>query len=43
MELTPVATLTLDRAEEIAPHSNAVCFGTEFAEEGDEFPLMAAV
>ena len=40
VELTPVATLTLDRAEEIAPHSNAVCFGTEFAEEGDEFPLL---
>ena len=39
-ELTPVATVMLDRAEEIVPHSNAVCFGTEYAEEGDEFPLL---
>lgn len=38
--LTPIATLTLDRMEEIVPHSNAVCFGTEYAEEGDEFPLL---
>ena len=39
-ELSPVATLMLDRAEEIVPHSNAVFFGTEYAEEGDEFPLL---
>ena len=39
-KLTPIAELTLDRAEQIVPHSNAVCFGTEYAEEGDEFPLL---
>ena len=38
--LTPIATLTLDRIGEIVPHSNAVFFGTEYAEEGDEFPLL---
>ena len=39
-ELTPIAALTLDRAEEIVPHSNAVFFGKEYYEEGDEFPLL---
>ena len=39
-ELVPLASFTLDRAEEIVPHSNAVMFGTEYAEEGDEFPLL---
>ena len=39
-ELTPIAALTLDRAAQIVPHSNAVCFGTEYVEEGDEFPLL---
>ena len=35
-----IDTFTLDRAELICPHSNAVCFGREFYEEGDEFPLL---
>ena len=39
-EMDAIATFTLDRAEEIVPHSNAVCFGTEYAEAGDEFPLL---
>ena len=39
-ELTPLATFRLDRAEELVPHSNAVMFGTEYAEEDDEFPLL---
>lgn len=39
-EMEAIATFTLDRAEEIVPHSNAVCFGTEYAEAGDEFPLL---
>lgn len=39
-EMTPIATLMLDRADQIVPHSNAVCFGTEYAVEGDEFPLL---
>lgn len=39
-ELAPLTTFRLDRAEELVPHSNAVMFGTEYAEEGDEFPLL---
>ena len=38
--LSPIAELTLDRAGEITPHGNAVVFGTEYYEEGDEFPLL---
>ena len=34
------AEFMLDKAELIAPHSNAVCFGSEFYEEGDEFPIL---
>lgn len=36
----PVAEFVLDRADEIAPHSNAVVFGSEYFEDGDEFPLL---
>ena len=39
-ELLPSAEFVLDRADEIVPHSNAVFFGTEYYEEGDEFPLL---
>lgn len=35
-----VAEFTLDRAEEMMPHSNAVVFGNEYCCEGDEFPLL---
>lgn len=35
-----IAEFTLDRADEIAPHSNAVVFGNEFYAEDDEFPLL---
>lgn len=35
-----VSSFVLDRVEQLKPHSNAVCFGTEFVEEGDEFPLL---
>lgn len=38
--LDAVAAFTLDRAEEIVPHSNAVMFGTEYADPADEFPLL---
>ena len=34
------AAFTLDRAEEIVPHANAVVFGPEFYAPGDEFPLL---
>ena len=36
----PVDSFVLDKAEVIVPHSNAVCFGTEYYAEGDEFPLL---
>lgn len=36
----PIGQFTLDRADEIVPHSNAVCFGAEFYEEGDTYPLL---
>ena len=38
----PVETgkFTLDRADEIAPHSNAVCFGAERYAEKDPYPLL---
>lgn len=36
----PLCSFTLDKAELIAPHSNAVFFGTERYEEGDELPLL---
>lgn len=35
-----VSSFTLDKADVIAPHSNAVCFGCEYFEQGDEFPLL---
>ena len=34
------ASFTLDRADEITPHSNSVCFGRERFDESDEFPLL---
>lgn len=39
-ELSPIAEFTLDRRDEITPHSNAVVFGSEYYAEGDEFPLL---
>lgn len=35
-----IDSFKLDKHELICPHSNAVCFGSEFYCEGDEFPLM---
>lgn len=40
VELTPLAHFTLDRADVLAPHSNAVTFGMEYYAEDDEFPLL---
>lgn len=37
-----IDSFKLDKWESIRPHSNAVCFGSEFYCEGDEFPLMYA-
>lgn len=39
-ELSSMCDITLDRAEEIVPHSNAVFFGKEYYAEGDDFPLL---
>ena len=39
-ELMPAAEITLDKTDLIIPHSNSVVFGTEYFEEGDEFPLL---
>ncbi len=36
----PVGEFPLDKREVLCPHSNAVCFGTEYYAEGDEFPLV---
>lgn len=38
--LEPVAQFMLDQADKIAPHSNAVMFGTEYFAPGDEYPLL---
>ncbi len=40
IDATPLCSQVLDKANIIAPHSNAVCFGTEYYEAGDEFPLL---
>ena len=37
-----ISVFTLDRRELIVPHCNAVCFGAERYEAGDEFPLLYA-
>lgn len=39
-ELPAIAKFTLDKAELIVPHSNAVVFGNEFYDDCDEFPLL---
>ena len=39
-EISPISEFTLDRANEITPHGNAVVFGNEYYAEGDEFPLL---
>lgn len=36
----PISTFTLELAEEITPHANAVCFGSEYYAIGDQFPLL---
>lgn len=39
-DLTEVGAFTLDKTDLLMPHSNAVCFGTEFFAEGDPFPIL---
>lgn len=40
VEFSPISEFTLDRTDEIVPHSNAVVFGNQFFKDGDEFPLL---
>ena len=35
-----LTAFTLGSSDRIVPHCNAVCFGTEYYAEGDEFPLL---
>lgn len=39
-ELKPIGSFVLDKAELIVPHSNAVCWGSEFYAPDDEYPLL---
>ena len=39
-ELKAFSQFALDKKEQIVPHSNSVCFGSEFYEDGDEYPLL---
>lgn len=38
--LEKVSEFSLDQTQDWLPHSNAVTFGCEYCEEGDEFPLL---
>lgn len=40
VDLHPFARFTLDRADEIMPHCNSVCFGSEFYSPDDTYPLL---
>ncbi len=39
-DLEEISVLTLDKADRLAPHSNAVAFGCECYDPADEFPLL---
>lgn len=41
-EMEPTAKFTLDRTDVIMPHCNSVCFGTEYYQKDDEYPLLYA-
>ena len=44
-ELLPtreIARFSVSPDDAVIPHFNSVCFGAEYAEEGDEFPLLYA-
>ncbi len=38
--VTRISSFVLDKTDKAVPHSNAVCFGSEFYAECDEFPLL---
>ena len=39
-EAVPICRFILDKTDVIIPHCNTACFGTEYYEDGDEFPLL---
>ena len=39
-QVDAISAFSLDKVDILMPHSNAVSFGREFFEEGDEFPLL---
>ena len=39
-ELEPIGSFVLDKADLIVPHSNSVCWGTDFYDPNDEYPLL---
>ena len=41
-ELDPICRFIVGGTDRIIPHANAVFFGNEYYEEGDEFPLLYA-
>ena len=39
-ELDAIGSFVLDKADSIVPHSNSVCWGTEYYDPNDEYPLL---
>ncbi|MBE6729964.1 MAG: hypothetical protein E7568_07025 [Ruminococcaceae bacterium] len=39
---SPLAEFNLDKRDLIVPHCNSVCFGNEYYDKNDEFPLLYA-
>ena len=39
-ELEPIGSFVLDKSDLIVPHSNSVCWGTEFYNKNDKYPLL---
>ena len=39
-KLEPIGSFVLDKSELIVPHSNAVCWGADFYDPNDEYPLL---
>lgn len=38
--LEPISSFKLDKSDLVVPHSNAVCFGSDYFEKGDTYPLL---
>lgn len=39
-DYSTIASFTLDKNDKISPHCNSVCFGSDYYQDGDEFPLL---